>query len=160
MTMQTLLKIIGAVVGTYGFGILFKLKPKLLLFATLDALVTTVVYFVFYSLLDGNDFVCNMIAAFFTSVLAEIFARVCKAPATVFLLPGCIPLVPGGTLYYTMYNLMISNTEKMLSNLLTAVTVGVGIGTGIIVASFCKYALDSLIKTTKEKKSVRKNVVE
>lgn len=35
------------------------------------------------------------------AVLAEILARLLKAPATIFLIIGIIPLVPGGGLYYT-----------------------------------------------------------
>ena len=36
------------------------------------------------------------------SALAELLARLLKAPATIFLVIGIIPLVPGGGLYYTM----------------------------------------------------------
>ena len=40
------------------------------------------------------------------SVLSELMARVMKAPATIFLIVGIIPLVPGGGIYYTMYALL------------------------------------------------------
>ena len=43
-----------------------------------------------------------LLAAIVTSILAEIFARILKTPATVLLIIGIIPLVPGGGLYYTM----------------------------------------------------------
>ena len=43
-----------------------------------------------------------MLATIVTATLAEIFARVLKTPATVLLIIGIIPLVPGGGIYYTM----------------------------------------------------------
>ena len=42
------------------------------------------------------------ISTIVTATLAEIFARVLKTPATVLLIIGIIPLVPGGGIYYTM----------------------------------------------------------
>ena len=47
-----------------------------------------------------------LLATVVTATLAEIFARVLKTPATVFLIIGIIPLVPGGGLYYTMESLV------------------------------------------------------
>ena len=32
----------------------------------------------------------------------EVFARIEKTPTTTFLVPSIIPLIPGGSLYYTM----------------------------------------------------------
>ena len=43
-----------------------------------------------------------VLATIVTATLAEIFARVLKTPATVLLIIGIIPLVPGGGIYYTM----------------------------------------------------------
>ena len=47
--------------------------------------------------------ICQLVlATIVTATLAEIFARVLKTPATVLLIIGIIPLVPGGGIYYTM----------------------------------------------------------
>ncbi|MBQ1965266.1 MAG: threonine/serine exporter family protein, partial [Clostridia bacterium] len=40
--------------------------------------------------------------AFSMSVYAGIMARVLKTPATTFITTSLIPLIPGGSLYYTM----------------------------------------------------------
>ena len=50
-------------------------------------------------LTDVNRYLLATIAA---AALSEIFARLYKTPATVFLIIGIIPLVPGGGIYYTM----------------------------------------------------------
>ena len=74
-------------------------------------------------------------ARFFTativvSVLAEVLARVLKAPATIFLIIGIIPLVPGGGLYYTMDYLLDKNfpmfSQAGLQTASTAAAIAVG----------------------------------
>ena len=57
-----------------------------------------------FKLLDGvmGEIGCNFAATVTVALLSEIFARMLKAPATVFLIIGIVPLVPGGGLYYTM----------------------------------------------------------
>lgn len=50
----------------------------------------------------ANDFVRYFLAAIAISVYAEIMARVCKAPTTLFLTPALLPMVPGAGMYYTM----------------------------------------------------------
>ena len=89
--------------------------------------------------------------AFLTAFAAEIFARVFKAPTTVFLLPGCIALVPGGTLYYTMNNLLSQNYVEAGKYLLTTVVVGVAIGAGIILASLLRIVVFKVIFKNKSK---------
>ena len=43
-----------------------------------------------------------LLATIVVALLAELLARFYKAPATLFLIIGIIPLVPGGGMYYTM----------------------------------------------------------
>ena len=50
----------------------------------------------------GNDIFQYFIAAISISIYSEIFARIHKAPVTVFLICSLLPLVPGGGIYYTM----------------------------------------------------------
>lgn len=148
--MPFVIKIVAGVISTVGFAIIFRLKPSHWLFAAIDGLVACFCYFAFSELLD-DVFWPNALAAFFTAFLAEIFARVCKAPSTVFLLPGCIALVPGGTLYYTMSNFLSENYTEASQYLLVTVEVGVAIGGGIIVASIMRLALFKFIERIKRK---------
>lgn len=71
------------------------------------------------------------VAAIAVSAASEIFARVRRAPASVFLTPGLIPLVPGLLAYHTMYALVrgqnLLGAEQGVQTLLWAGAVGVGI---------------------------------
>ena len=146
--MPFVIKIIAGVISTVGFAIIFRLKPSHWVFAAVDGLVACVCYFAFTELI-GGVFWPNALAALLTAFLAEIFARICKAPSTVFLLPGCIALVPGGTLYYTMSNFLSENYSEASEYLLVTVEVGVAIGGGIILASILRLAIFKFIERVK-----------
>ena len=45
------------------------------------------------------------------ALMSHIFARMFKAPVTVFLVPGILPIVPGVGMYRIMYYLVIGNNE-------------------------------------------------
>ncbi len=147
---EIVIKIIAGVLSTFGFAILFRLKPSQWFFATVDGLVATVLYFAFTEAF-GGVFLPNAVAAFGAAIFAEIFARVAKAPTTVFLLPGCIVLVPGGTLYFTMSNLLSQNNGAAVDNFLITLTVGIGIGGGIIAASLLRYSVVAVANKLKRK---------
>lgn len=148
---EILVKIIAGTISTLGFAILFRLKPSHWPFAVLDGLFACICYFAFTELFGGN-FLPNLLAAFVASVFADIFARICKAPSTVFILPGCIALVPGGTLYYAMSNLLSENREAALEYFLITLTVGIGIGGGIIAASLLRVTFNTISRKIRGRK--------
>jgi uncharacterized membrane protein YjjB (DUF3815 family) len=68
-------------------------------------------------------------------LLAEIFARMFKAPATVFLITGIIPLVPGGGLYYTMDALIDGNMALFAEKGIEAAGIAGAIAAGSSLVS-------------------------
>lgn len=145
-----IIKIIAGVISTVGFAIIFRLKPAHWAFAAADGLMACFFYFLFTELIDGN-FWPNALAALISAFMAEMFARISKAPSTVFLLPGCIALVPGGSLYYTMNNFISANYYESAQYLLTTIEVGIAIGGGIIVASILRMAIFKFVERVKSK---------
>lgn len=147
-----ILKIVAGVVATFGFALIFRLKPSHWLFATLDGLLACISYFVLTSLFE-SIFLPNVISAFVCAFGAEIFARICRAPSTVFLLPGCIVLVPGSTLYYSMSNLLSEDYVAAAQYLLTTVEVGIAIGAGFIIASIVRFVVFKVYDSIKFSKN-------
>ena len=129
-----LIKLIAAAFGTLGFALLFKVRAKHLPFAVLCGLFT---YAIYYTVLffDGSLFAAAFLATVFTSIFAEISARICRAPAILFLIPGTIPIVPGGDLYHTMRMLLSENFSGSFEYLLGALMIGIGIAGGIVMMS-------------------------
>ena len=149
---EIIIKIIAGTIATFGFAILFRLKPSHWPFAVIDGLFACICYFGFTELFGGN-FLPNLLAAFVASLFADVFARMCKAPSTVFILPGCIALVPGEPLYHAMNNLLSENREVALEYFLTTLTIGIAIGGGIIGASLLRVTIQAISRKIKRKKS-------
>ena len=64
------------------------------------------VIFLILSLGRSNQMIAYFFATFFVAICSEVFARMMKMPATIFTVPGIIPLVPGIGLYNTMMHLV------------------------------------------------------
>lgn len=87
-----------------------------------------------YSIMLNNNFsyiVSASSSAFIVAMFSEYLARKLKIPATIFLLPAIVPLVPGAGMYYTMYNLIEQNyvvfEEKAIETLFMAGSLAVGV---------------------------------
>ena len=96
-----LLQLLIAFLGSLGFSLLFGLRKKHLFTAALGGLLVWGLYLLTAGRLR-SPFFCNLLASAFAVLYAEFMARRLKCPATLFVLPAIVPLVPGGSLYYTM----------------------------------------------------------
>lgn len=123
---------IGAVIGTLGFALIFKVSRKQLVWAILGGAVTFVFYLLF---LNFGSFVANMMAGFAMMGYCEIVARIRKAPVTVFLSAALVVLVPGEALYYTIYNILAKNTDMAINYGTTTAITCLGIIAGISLAT-------------------------
>ena len=84
-----------------GFGFLYNLRGKKLIFGALGGALSWTVYL----LMDQpgySEAFRYFVVSFSLAIYAEVLARMIKTPATTFLIPSLIPLVPGGSLYHTM----------------------------------------------------------
>ena len=128
------LQVLAAAAGTLGFAILFNSRPRRLFFGALGGGLTWVVYLVLARFM-GSDFVSVALAAAFGAVYAEIMARVCKAPATVFTILSEIALIPGGSLYITMHHLVGGRQTQALQYGMHTVMVALAIALGIVLVT-------------------------
>ncbi|MDO4733357.1 MAG: threonine/serine exporter family protein [Bacillota bacterium] len=101
MTGEMILQLAMALLGSFSFSLVFHLRPRLWLAASLGGLLGWGTYLL-CSLYWEGVFVPTLIASGIISLYGEILARVLKAPAPVFFIPSLVPLIPGGSLYRTM----------------------------------------------------------
>ena len=80
--------------------------------------IGSVGYLIFhaFSLFLGNDIIGCLAATTAIAIAGEICARKFKMPATVYVFPAVIPLVPGFALYRTMYALVQSDYSAFVRN--------------------------------------------
>ena len=110
MTKVEIIQILSGFVGTLGFTVLFNLRGKRLVFTALGGLLSWTL-FVIFSWFIKSEPLNYFFVALIISAYAEIMARILKSPTTTFITASLIPLIPGGSLYYTMANAFGNNKE-------------------------------------------------
>ena len=99
--LDALIQILMGGLGTIGFNILFNIRGRKLFFASLGGFISWTVFLLLEPLIPGEPLRYFLAAATIT-IYGECLARIEKTPTTTFLVPSVIPLIPGGSLYYTM----------------------------------------------------------
>lgn len=108
---QAVVQVVMGMCGAVGFSILFNVRGKKLVAAGLGAALSWSVYLTLHHIY--NDKIAALLGAALTvAVIAEILARVMKAPVIILLVPMLIPLIPGSDLYYMTTNLVLNNTAE------------------------------------------------
>ena len=98
--MELVLPCVYAFLACAAFCVVFELRRwRYILPACFTGAVSWLVYL---ALPSGGVAVRCFFATMVVETLAQIFARMFKAPATIFLIIGIIPMVPGGGIYYTL----------------------------------------------------------
>ena len=73
--------------------------------------------------------------ALIVAILSEVLARVQKKPATIYLVPGLLPLVPGGGMFETMEATVKGNLEEALLMGFSTLTCAGAIALAIALAT-------------------------
>lgn len=119
-----------AMMATIAFSILFQAPKKEILFCGLIGAFGWIVYSIMIQSGLNSVFSCT-IATLILTLFARCFATIRRNPATIYLVAGILPLVPGAGIYYTAYYLVNGNktlfTEKGLETFETAAAIGFGI---------------------------------
>lgn len=139
-------------VGTLGFALVFNTRARHVPFAVLGGVVACLVYLIAYRLLEQNLFLANMFGALAGAWFSYICARLRRAPRNIFTLACMIPLVPGGSLYYTMSNLIARNAEQAAVYGANTLRVALGIAAGMILASVTVDALNRVRAAARRKR--------
>ncbi len=127
-----------ALCSTIGFSILFHVPKKHLVTAGFVGALGWVTYTYFTTSGSGNIMAC-FAGSFVVALISELFSRAFKDAATIFIIPGILPLVPGAGMYYTMLAILEGDVEKTASvgteTLMMAGAIAVAL---LVVASILK----------------------
>jgi len=122
--------------GSIGFAILFNIRGKKMLFASLGGLICYIV-FIAAGFITASEPTCCFFAAAAISIYSEVLARVLKTPTTTFLMTALVPLIPGGALYRTVKFAFEGNRNAASQNGIYTMQIACALAIGIIViASF------------------------
>ncbi|MBS4534224.1 threonine/serine exporter family protein [Clostridium sp. D2Q-14] len=137
--------------STMGFSIIFNTSRESISKSSLNGAIGWIIYIVLTDTLDSS-----VIAAFFgalsVGILGELFARFFKKPATIFIIPGIVPLVPGSGMYYTM----LAITEKRFIEAADLGSETLFIAASIASALIVSISIGKLLRTSNFKKLNKK----
>lgn len=100
--------------STLGFCFLFHVPAKHLPLCSINGACGWTLYAYLSSTGNSNIMSC-FLGACLVALLAEFFSRAGKDAATLFIIPGILPLVPGASMYNTMQCVLQSDLNGALT---------------------------------------------
>ncbi|MGL5347862.1 MAG: threonine/serine exporter family protein [Peptostreptococcaceae bacterium] len=143
-----LVQIVSVVIGTIGFSIFFNIEKSKIPSVAVGASMSWLIYLVCFEI-SNNIFISSLIAALAVSIYSEIAARVLKSPANIFLIPSIIPLLPGGSFYYTMSAAVSMDGVMFKTKGFETIITVLGITIGTVLGFFIFIQIFNNIKNMK-----------
>jgi len=143
MTKTEIIQILAAFVGSLGFAVLFNIRGRRLVAAACGGLLSWLLFVVINNFIK-NEPIVYLIVACAISIYAEIMARLLKTPTTAFITGSLIPLIPGGSLYYTMVHAFSGDYEAFLPKAVYTLQLASALALGIIVSTTLARAVNRL----------------
>lgn len=104
----------------------------------------------------GSKILAAFAAGLAVAVFSHLAARLLKAPVTVFLIPGILPLVPGASIYNSVYY-MIQDNQPQSSHYLAETLQIAG---AIAMAVFLVDSLFHMLRAGKNRRVAREEAEE
>ncbi len=129
-----ILKFIYAFFATIGFAVLFNIPRKEMIYAGVCGGCGWISHIILGDLGVSIIF-SSFIGAVVVGLLSEFFAKRRKKPATIFIVPGIIPLVPGYGLYFSMLKIIEEKYDEASRVGFETIMVAVVIAGAIIIST-------------------------
>lgn len=132
--MTAIIQILTGTIGSAGFAILFNIRGKRMIGASIGGFLSWSMFLLFQLFIHAEP-ICYFLVSLLISLYSEAMARFLKTPTTTFIITALVPLIPGGSLYYTMAYAFESNLEKFLGRALYTLQLASALALGIIVST-------------------------
>lgn len=126
--------------ATIGFSVYF--------YAPMDSIIATGLAGGFSWLLNyiivqvtSDKIIGTFLGAILVGILGEFLAIKLNKPATVFIYPGIVPLVPGAGMYYTMLYLVQKDYSQAAITGTETLFIAAAIAMGIIISTIFSRSL-------------------
>ncbi|MDC6327742.1 threonine/serine exporter family protein [Staphylococcus auricularis] len=116
------------------FGVLFD-GPKRLYFASgFVGACGWMVYTILYNGLGFHSIYASFFGSLTLGAISHVMARTKKEPVILFMIPGIIPLVPGGLAFDATKNLVLLEFGEAINTMLEVALVAGAIALGLLFA--------------------------
>lgn len=138
-----IIQIIMSFLGSLGFALIFNLRKKHLLYASIGGIACWVSYLITCIFADGV-YIPTLVASAVAALYAELFARILKVPATIIFVSAIVPLIPGSSLFYTMSSAVAGDMQEFSIVGSRTLFYVLGITTGISIVWSSWYMFQKL----------------
>lgn len=151
-----ILSLSSAVVGVLAFAILFHAPRRSYISCALCGGISWGTFLLFSSI-GLAEFPASMLAIVVLTLAARILAVAQKMPATVFIVCGIFPIVPGAGIYHTAYGLMTGDMEQFgrygAETVALAGAIAIGIIAGMAIPQAIPGTLGRLLRKVLPKRA-------
>lgn len=105
------IQLISGAAACVGFAILFHVRGVKVFLCALGGFFCWGAYLLSYRYLTPTTFGASLLASVVIGLYAQIMARANRVPATVFTTVCLLPLIPGSSLYYSIYGIVTKNHD-------------------------------------------------
>jgi uncharacterized membrane protein YjjB (DUF3815 family) len=121
-----------AFLGTLGFTLIFNVPLRHIPVASFVGGAGWVVFQIADAMGCGVAIAC-FFGACTVGLTSDIASKVCKEAATIFVIPGVLPLVPGAGTYYTMLAVIEGNLDQAAAKGIETLAMAGAIALGLLV---------------------------
>ncbi|CCI84303.1 hypothetical protein FC52_GL001368 [Lactobacillus pasteurii DSM 23907 = CRBIP 24.76] len=149
--LEILINIIFSYVASVGFALTINVPHRVLNLAGVSGIIGWMTYWLLAKAGSGR-MLSNLMGAFIIGIMGLIFARIKKAPVTVFNIPALVPLVPGVPAYQAVRSLVNGDVDAGEAAILRVAVVTCSIALGILLSTMFTEMLNRTRKVYKNKR--------
>lgn len=133
-------KLAGAFFAGAALSVAFQIPRKYFVSAGLTAAIGWGTYLI-TSALGWNLIWANYTATLLIAFTSQVLARKKRVPATMFLIPGIIPIVPGGGMYMIIWSMLYETSAQAAGHFYETLLMAGAIAMGIFtVDTFFRFS--------------------
>ncbi|EKU46037.1 threonine/serine exporter family protein [Staphylococcus massiliensis] len=129
-----LLHLLFSFLSSFFFAVIFDAPKRLFVSAGIVGSCGWMVFEVLNYHYSMNAIYASMFGSLILGIVSHLMARFHKEPVIIFMVPGIIPLVPGGVAFDATKNLIILNYGKAMNLMFEVTLVAGAIAVGLLFA--------------------------
>lgn len=144
--MGIVIQVAGAFMAVLSFGLVLDLPRKYLGWSGITGGVCWLVY-ILVKAGSGSLVFGAFMSGLAVALMAHVLARMLRAPVTIILIPGILPLVPGTSIYNWVYHIIRSSREQSMYYLIETIQIAGAIAMAV-------FLMDSMFRMVGNRKKV------
>ena len=130
--MVAAIQVAGSFMAVLSFGLVLEMPRKYLGWSGLTGGVCWLVYLLVKAG-SGSMILGAFLASLSVALMGHLFARIFRAPVSVFLVPGILPLVPGTSIYNSVYYVIRNSREESMYYLVETLQIAGAIALAVFL---------------------------